>query len=122
MGLTNMALTDNEKATRRRENKQSRMNHLRERYWQATSEDLPEMAASRGWQIAETAAFQRIILDNVCKGVWYDKLQEPAIMHMSEAQLRKAVYLAEDFVTGSRPLETYDERSQQWRSKRKKRF
>lgn len=122
MGLPNMTLTDNEKATRRRENKQSRMEALHKRYWQATSEDLPEIAAQRGWQVTETEAFQRIVLDNVCKAVWYDKIKEPAIMNLSEAQLRKAVYLAEDFVSGARPLETYDERSLKWREERKKRF
>jgi hypothetical protein len=122
MGVANMSLTDNEKATRRRENKQSRMESLRKRYWQATGEDLPELASERGWQVQEMAAFQRIILDNVCKGVWYDKIKEPAIMNLSEAQLRKAVYLAEDFVSSARPIEFYDERSQQWREARKKRF
>ena len=114
-----MALTDNEKATRRRQNKQMRMDNLRERYWQATAEDLPEIATQRGWQMQETEIFQRIILDNTCKAVWYDKIKEPAIMNMSEAQLRKAVYLAEDFVSGARPIEAYDERSQQWREERK---
>ena len=122
MGLAVMAMTDNEKATKRRENKQIRMDSLRKRYWQATSEDLPEIATQRGWQVGETEAFQRIILDTVCKGVWYDKLKEPAIMNLSEAQLRKAVYLAEDFVSGARPLESYDEQSQKWREERKRRF
>jgi len=117
-----MSLTDNEKATKRRENKQMRMESLRKRYWQATDEDLPEIASQRGWEVDETAAFQRIILDHVCKGVWYDKLKEPAIMHLSEAQLRKAVYLAEDMVTGARPLEPLDEQSLKWRAERKRRF
>ncbi len=116
-----MSMTDNEKATRRRNNKQLRMDALRKRYWQATGEDLPELASERGWQVAEVEAFQRIILDNTCKGCWYDKIKEPAIMNLSEAQLRKAVYLAEDFVSGARPLETYDERSLEWRDERKSR-
>ena len=117
-----MALTDNEKATRRRERKQERMENLRNRYWQATGEDLPEIAESRGWQVQETAGFQRILLDTVCKGVWYDKLKEPAIMHLSEAQLRKAVYLAEEWLSGARMIEPYDEQSHQWREERKGRW
>lgn len=122
MGLAVMTLTDNEKATRRRQRKAERMESLRKRYWQATGEDLPEIAAERDWPVQETAGFQRIVLDHVCKGVWYDKLPEPAINHLSEAQLRKAVYLAEDMLTGARPLEPLDEQSQQWREARKKRF
>ncbi|MDG1285942.1 MAG: hypothetical protein P8P30_00070 [Rickettsiales bacterium] len=119
MSLAVMSLTDNEKATRRRENKQMRLESLRKRYWQATGEDLPEIATQRGWEVQETEAFQRIILDHVCKCVWYDKLKEPAIMNMSEAQLRKAVYLAQDMVTGARPLEPLNEQSLQWRAERK---
>ncbi len=117
-----MNLTDNEKATKRRQRKQSRLEILRNRYWQATTVDLPELAIERGWQIQEGHCFQRIILDNVCKAVWYDKIVEPAILHMSEAQLRKATYLAEDLVSGARPIELLDERSKKWRENRSPKF
>lgn len=117
-----MPLTDNEKATRRRENKKQRMDEMRKRYWQATTEDLPEIASERGWPVQEAQGFQRLILDNICKGVWYDKIAEPAISHMSEAQLRKAAYLAEDLLYGRRMLEPLEEQSRKWRNERKKRF
>ena len=114
-----LPLTDNEKAKRRQDNKRARIDNLRDRYWQATGEDLPSLANDRNWPSAEPSFFQRIVLDNTVKTVWYDKIKEPAIMNMSEAQLRKATYLAEDIVTGARPLELLNERSLEWREERK---
>lgn len=113
---------DNEKAIKRLQRKAERLQDLRKRYWKLTSEDLPEVASARGWEVTETEEFQRIILDHVCKKVWYDKLAEPAVMNMSEAQLRKAVYLAQDILTGARPLEPLDEQSWKWRAERNHRF
>ena len=90
----------------------------RERYWQITTVDLPEIAAKREWEVDTAEAFQRIILDTICKGVWYYKIPEPAITGMRPAQLRKAVYLAEDLLSGQRMLEPLDAQSKQWRAER----
>lgn len=95
------------------------MELLRERYWQATTVDLPERAVKEGWEVQEGHCFQRIVLDTICKGVWYDKIAEPAISHMSEAQLRKATYLAEDMLSGARPWQPLDEQSLKWRKTRR---
>lgn len=91
-----------------------------ERYWQVTAEDLPAIADERGWPVSEVQEFQRIILDTICKGVWYDRIAEPAARHMSNGQLRKAVYLAEDILAGRTSLESLNEQSLLWREARTK--
>ena len=88
---------------------------LRDRYWQLTTEDLPEVAAARGWPIDEGHCFQRVILDTICHGVWYRKIAEPAVGHMTNAQLRKAVRLGEDLLSGARMLEPLNVQSIKWR-------
>jgi hypothetical protein len=113
---------DNEKIAKRRAAKEERMENLRQRYWQATTEELPALAASRIWPVEEGHCFQRIVLDTICKGVWYDKIPEPAIARMTEAQLRKATYLAEDLVRGMTALEPLNEQSIQWRRARQRRW
>ena len=88
---------------------------LKARYWQLTSEDLPEVAAARGWPVQEAHEFQRLILDTICHGVWYRKIAEPAVAHMTNSQLRKAVRLGEDLLNGARMLEALNVQSIQWR-------
>ncbi len=49
-------------------------------YMHLTKEVLPSMARSdrTNWPVSEDHCFQRIILDHVCGGVWYEHLDRPA--------------------------------------------
>lgn len=88
---------------------------LIDRYFALTRETLPEVARERGWLASEDAHFQRIILDNVCNGVWYWKLKEPAVLHLSKSQLKKAVRLAEDMISQAHLFAELNEKSLNWR-------
>ena len=49
-------------------------------YMHLTKVVLPSMARSdlTNWPVSEDHCFQRIILDHVCGGVWYEHLDRPA--------------------------------------------
>ncbi len=88
---------------------------LLDEYFRYTRQVLPEVAQERRWPATEEAHFQRIVLDNVCGEVWYHKLKEPAVMHLSKSQLRKAVRYCEDMVVHENGFEDLNERSLAWR-------
>jgi len=91
---------------------------LIDEYFRLTSEVLPKKAAEENWPAIEESHFQRIILDNVIGGVWYGKLKEPAVMHMSRSQLKKAVKMADDLADGTLNFDDLNEPSLQWREEK----
>lgn len=91
---------------------------LIDEYFRLTSEVLPKKATEENWAALEEAHFQRIILDNICGGVWYGKLKEPAIMHMSKSQLKKAVRMAEDLAFDLLSFDDLNEPSLKWREEK----
>jgi hypothetical protein len=91
---------------------------LMDEYFRLTREELPHIAQNRGWAATEDAHFQRIVLDNVMGGVWYGKLKEPAVLSLSKSQLKKAVRLCEDMVSGRVNFNDINERSLQWREEK----
>ena len=91
---------------------------LIEEYFRLTSEVLPLKAQAENWPAIEEAHFQRIILDNICGGVWYGKLKEPAVMHLSKTQLKKAVRMADDLADGLLSFDDLNEPSLKWREEK----
>ncbi len=91
---------------------------LIDEYFKITGEVLPKKAAEENWPAVEEAHFQRIILDNIVGGVWYGKIKEPAIMHLSKSQLKKAVRMAEDLAFGIISFDDLNEPSLKWREER----
>lgn len=91
---------------------------LLDAYFKYTTEILPGMAHEQGWAAMEDAHFQRIILDNVLGGVWYGRVKEPAILHLSKSQLKKATRLAEDLAEGRASFDELNERSLSWREEK----
>lgn len=85
------------------------------RYFHYTQEALPALASARGWLAVEPAHFQRIILDNLAGGVWYGRIREPAILHLSKSQLKKVVRLCEQLEAGTADFDELNERSLHWR-------
>jgi hypothetical protein len=89
---------------------------LMDEYFRHTRELLPAQAAKEGWPATEEAHFQRIILDNLVGGVWYGKIKEPAVLHLSKGQLRKAIGLAKRMLDGE--FAALNEASLNWRSEK----
>jgi hypothetical protein len=86
---------------------------LMDEYFRHTRELLPAEAARQGWPATEDAHFQRIILDHVSGGVWYGKIKEPAVLHLSKSQLRKAIGFARRLLQGE--FEALNAQSLAWR-------
>ncbi|MEL6644871.1 MAG: hypothetical protein AAFQ79_13135 [Pseudomonadota bacterium] len=93
------------------------------RYLYLTRVVLPAMARAPGtrWPVREDHCFQRIVLDTICGGVWYDHIPRPAYRHLTAAQARDAVRLCEGIETGTVDLHCLNAQSLGWRGKGKSR-
>lgn len=97
---------------------------LQEQWNYLYKEYLPTLAKARDeaqtrWPVMFDHCFARIVLDNSI-GIdkpWTKVLPSPAYKHMSEAQLRAAIALAERIAAGTANLVELDERSLQLRGK-----
>ncbi len=89
------------------------------RYRHLTGIVMPELALdrSRKWPVVNDHCFQRIVLDAVCEGVWYDHIQRPAYKNLTYAQASKAVTLCEAILDGSADLTALNRQSLLWRGK-----
>ena len=47
------------------------------------------------WPVSEDHCFQRIVLDNVCGGVWYEHLDRPAYKHLTRTKPNVQLSFAE---------------------------
>lgn len=93
---------------------------IESRWLALTRETLPAMAAERNWPVSADHCFQRILLDHVCDGVWYDHIAgRPAYRHLSADQLVLAVETAEAVAAGTADLHRLNQASLRWRSDRK---
>jgi len=92
-----------------------------ERYLHLTKVTMPNMAKSQGvaWPVVDDHCFQRIVLDAVCGGVWYDHIERPAYKHMTSAQAEKAAQLCEDIIAGRADLAQLNRQSLMFRGKLK---
>ena len=90
---------------------------LVERYLHLTRIVMPTLARStkRHWPVRNDHCFQRIVLDMVCDGVWYDHIARPAYRHISEAQAAKAVQLCDQIIAGETDLSVLNQQSLTWR-------
>ncbi|KIC48790.1 hypothetical protein [Tateyamaria sp. ANG-S1] len=89
------------------------------RYLTLTREVLPQMAADQGrtWPVRNDHCFQRIVLDNICGGVWYDHIDRPAYKHLTPAKAQAAVALCNDIISGRADLHALNRQSLAWRGK-----
>lgn len=86
-----------------------------DRYLDLTRRVLPEASQTRDWPVSEDHCFQRIILDTVCCGVWYEHLPRPAYLHLTADQARAAAKLAQDVLDGHADLWALNAQSLAWR-------
>lgn len=73
---------------------------LQERWLTLTRRDLPARARAERWPLRADHCFQRVILDAVCGGRWYDSVPgRPAYRHLGHDRLTAATALAERLAT-----------------------
>ncbi|MEL6785499.1 MAG: hypothetical protein AAFO61_13840, partial [Pseudomonadota bacterium] len=84
-----------------------------------TNKALPAAArqSDRKWPVREDHCFQRIVLDHVCGGAWYEYLKRPAYKHMSAEQLRGAIAICEKILSNQLDLVVLNRQSLKWRGK-----
>ncbi|WP_186827120.1 hypothetical protein [Shimia ponticola] len=88
-------------------------------YLELTRTTLPAAATSRGnWPIRNDHCFQRVILDQICAGVWYDHIPRPAYRHMTQEQTEHAAALAQAILDGTADLGALNRQSIAWRKAR----
>ena len=89
------------------------------RYILLTKEVMPHLARTshKHWPVSNDHCFQRIILDAVCGGVWYDYLPRPAYKNLTHDQAANAVKLCNDIISGDADLIVLNKQSLQWRGK-----
>jgi len=92
---------------------------LVEQYLHLTRTVMPALAqtSKRHWPVRNDHCFQRIVLDAICGGVWYDHIARPAYKHLSQAQATLAVQLCNQIIAEQTNLNVLNQRSLAWRGK-----
>ncbi|WP_415919000.1 hypothetical protein [Tateyamaria sp. SN6-1] len=88
-------------------------------YMHLTRETLPDMAGrlETDWPVVNDHCFQRIVLDTISGGVWYDHIQRPAYKNLTFQQAKDAVALCHAISSGSADLYALNLQSLRWRGK-----
>jgi hypothetical protein len=89
------------------------------RYMTLTKEVMPGLTRTshRHWPVRNDHCFQRIVLDAVCGGTWYDHIARPAYKHLTRAQALRAVTLCNRIISGEADLIHLNRQSLIWRGK-----
>jgi len=88
-------------------------------YFNLTKNVLPSLAkdGSRTWPVVDEHCFQRIVLDNICGGVWYEFIDRPACKNLTMEQVVAAVQLCEAIIDGRSNIQELNQQSLIWRGK-----
>ena len=115
-----MSKTDNSQAISSVKVKTQNMRSLVESYLHLTKEILPSLARSsrQDWPVREDHCFQRIVLDTICGGVWYEHLVRPAYKNLTHDEAQRAVDLCYEIAEGHADLRLLNNQSLIWRGKR----
>ncbi len=89
-------------------------------YLHLTRAVLPSLARSsrQDWPVSEDHCFQRIVLDTICGGVWYEHLVRPAYQNLTNDEAQRAVDLCYEIAEGHADLRQLNHQSLIWRGKR----
>ena len=91
---------------------------LEARWLELTRTVLPGLAPRRGWPVRNDHCFQRILLDAVCGGRWYDHVSgRPASRAIDAERLAAAILLGRQVERGEADLPTLNAQSLRWRGK-----
>ncbi|MGB5864575.1 MAG: hypothetical protein WBG95_09755 [Sulfitobacter sp.] len=84
-----------------------------------TKEVMPNLGRTTHthWPVRNDHCFQRIVLDVLCGGVWYDYIPRPAYKHLTHEQAADAVRLCEEIISGGSDLHMMNKQSLIWRGK-----
>lgn len=98
----------------------NRMADIVSRYMVLTKEVMPRMAreGSVSRPVVNDHCFQRIVLDNVCGGPWFEHLARPAYKHLFKDQAVHAINLCEAIIANRVDLYELNNKSLIWRGKR----
>ena len=99
---------------------QTRTADLVSRYMVLTREIMPDLARTTHthWPVRNDHCFQRIVLDAICSGIWYDNVARPAYKNLTRDQGADAVRLCEDIISGKADLAQMNRQSLIWRGKK----
>ena len=88
-------------------------------YMALTKNVMPKLARTTHghWPLRNDHCFQRIVLDTVCGGVWYDHLNRPAYKNLTFQQVEQAVRLCDQIIAGDADLVALNAQSLVWRGK-----
>ncbi|MFL4470086.1 hypothetical protein ACERZ8_09485 [Tateyamaria armeniaca] len=88
-------------------------------YLHLTREVMPHMSAlpETDWPVVNDHCFQRIVLDTISGGVWYDHIPRPAYKHLTMLQAEEAVALCRAITAGTADLYALNLQSLKWRGK-----
>jgi hypothetical protein len=88
---------------------------LREEYRRLTAEVLPAQA-DEDWPVREDHCFQRIVLDTLFEGVWYDHVDgRPAVDRLTADELRAAIGVAASMLDDPERVRELNDRSLAYR-------
>jgi hypothetical protein len=73
--------------------------------------------STKKWPVKHDHCFQRIVLDNICRGAWYEFIKSPAYQHLNATQAKAAVLLCRRIINGQADLTQLNEYSLKWRQK-----
>lgn len=88
-------------------------------YLHLTRTVMPALArtTNRHWPVRNDHCFQRIVLDTICGGIWYDHIARPAYRHLSKTQAMQSVQLCDAIIAGTFDLGVLNRQSLAWRGK-----
>ena len=98
---------------------QPRAADLASQYMILTKEIMPHLARTshKHWPMCNDHCFQRIVLDTVCGGVWYDHVPRPAYKNLTCDLAKNAINLCNDIISGESDLVVLNRQSLKWRGK-----
>ncbi len=85
------------------------------RWLDLTRRVLPDMALTARWPIRFDHCFMRVCLDHAVGQPWHERVRRPAVRHLTDDQLRRAIALAEQIAIDPAVLPGLNEQSLAWR-------
>ena len=87
------------------------------RWLDLTRRVLPAMAKEQGWPISLDHCFMRVCLDAAMGRPWHEAIRRPAVRHMTDMQLARAIAVAEQVAADPAALPGLNRDSLRWRGK-----
>ena len=92
-----------------------------QQYLHLTNYVMPQVARQQHWPVRLNHCFQRIILDALFHDCWYQHLDRtsriPAYRQLSEAQLTRALTIAQHMLDSSETVRQLNQQSLMYRNK-----